>query len=61
MIIERSPNRPTGYADNLSLHVSSKLITLAGSSIGPDRHGDVQLGACEEVCSVMFLYVAKGT
>ena len=31
MIIERSPNRPTDYADNLSLHVSSKGITLAGS------------------------------
>ena len=26
-----------------------------------DRHGGVQLGACEEVSSVMFLYVTKGT
>ena len=31
MIFERSPNRPTGYADNMSRHVSSKGITLAGS------------------------------
>ena len=31
MILERNPNWPTGYADNLFLHVSSKGITLAGS------------------------------
>ena len=31
LILEGSPNRPTGYADNMSIHVSSKGITLAGS------------------------------
>ena len=30
MILERSPNWPTSYADNLSLHVSSKGITRSG-------------------------------
>ena len=39
MIFEWSPNRPTGYADTLSRHVSSKGITLAGSV--QDRHRGV--------------------
>ena len=32
MIFERSPNRPTGYADNLSRHVSSKESPWQGLS-----------------------------
>ena len=36
MILERSPNWPTGYTDNLSFHISSKWKTSAGSvHIGP--------------------------
>ena len=38
----------------------AKESPWCGLSIGPDRHRGVQFGALEEVCSVMFLYVAKG-
>ena len=53
--------QPTGYADNLSLHVSSKGITPTGSihrSKTDNSHEGVKLGVCdcEEVCSVIFLY-----
>ena len=64
MIIERSPNRPTGYAGNLLLHVSSKRITLAGS-VHRSRpvmgvYSSVHVMRCVVSCSCMLQRVESG-
>ena len=58
IIIERSPNRLTCYADNLSLHVASEIITLAGS-VHRSRtvigvYSSVQVKMCVVSCTCML-------
>ena len=56
MIIERSPDWPKSYADNMYLHVSSKGITSAGSV----HRSRTVMGVYVKRCVVSCSYICKG-